>query len=217
MSSVIFARTFALKGSEFKQLRNRIVPICVVVFDQKSQANQLGDELLGSETPMRQCKLVVPASSTDATLNKENIQQSQIESQSRALEKVQINKVKLLNPKLTKELNQKNMSRWLMPFGFIAGLTFTKMTGLTTFSDLGLSPWSEPVIGSLLGMGSGWIGSHVAAASVNLDENDDLSSLRRLNEEGKWLLLVETPLEIELPWQLVQETNPIDIVRISDS
>ena len=167
---------------------------------------------------MNQCKLVMP-SSTLSYSNKEeqSIQQSEIDTCLSPLDPVEINTVKILNPKLTRELNQRNMSLWLMPFGFIAGLTFTKMTGLRTFSDLGLSPWSEPVIGSLLGMGAGWIGSHVSAASVNLDENDDLNSLRRLNEEGKWLVLVETPLEIELPWQLVQDANPIEVFRVSDS
>ncbi len=194
------------------------MPICIAIFDERSKANQLVEQLLESATPMNQCKLVMPASlSNNSEEREEKMKQPESKSNSTPLDPTEINKIKILNPKLSRESTQRYMSLWLMPFGFIAGLTFTQMTGLTTFTDLGLSPWSEPLIGSLLGMGSGWIGSHVAAASVNTDENDDLSSLRRLNEDGKWLLLIETPLEIELPWQIVQNSNPIDIVRISDS
>ena len=103
-----------------------------------------------------------------------------------------------------------------MPFGFIAGLTFSQMTGLQTFSGLGLGPVGEPLIGSLLGMTSGLIGSYVAAASINPDQNDDIRKLTKRNADGYWLLLLETPLEIELPWALMKEINHIEIVRLPD-
>ena len=110
------------------------------------------------------------------------------------------------------------MALWLMPFGFIAGLTFSLMTGLNTFENLGIriGSWSEPLIAGLLGMASGWIGSYTAAFSVNSEKNDELRSLRRLGEEGKWLLLLETPFGVELPWQFIQEINPSQIVRFND-
>ena len=59
-------------------------------------------------------------------------------------------------------------------------------------------PIAEPLIGSFLGMGSGWIGSYVASASLNNDKNDDIENLRKLNTQGLSLLLIETPLEIDL-------------------
>ena len=63
--------------------------------------------------------------------------------------KVNINEVKLLNPKLSRKDRQKKMSLWLMPFGFIAGLTFSGKTNLQTFSGFGLSHSTETFIGKL--------------------------------------------------------------------
>ena len=105
------------------------------------------------------------------------------------------------------------MSTWLMPFGFIAGLTFAGMTNLNTFSNLGFSKASEPFIGGLVGMGSGWIGSFIGARSVNTSK-EDLKSLFKRNEQGFWLILLETPLEIELPWGAINQTNPIETVNL---
>ena len=61
------------------------------------------------------------------------------------------------------------MARWLMPFGFIAGIAFSKMTNLSTFSFIGLNNIGESLIGGLLGMGSGYLGSIFASASINLN------------------------------------------------
>ena len=35
---------------------------------------------------------------------------------------------RILNPKLDREIRQKSMKNWLMPFGFLAGLGFSNMT-----------------------------------------------------------------------------------------
>ena len=72
-----------------------------------------------------------------------------------------LQEVAALNPALARRRRQKGMALWLVPFGFFAGLTFTQITDLHTFSLLG--PWGEPLVGGLLGMGSGWLGSFVAA------------------------------------------------------
>ena len=115
---------------------------------------------------------------------------------------------------LTRQRRQKAMARWLMPFGFLAGLTFTKITTLTTFDSFG--PWGQPVIGGLLGMGSGLMGSYAAAASVNSENEDGVRILRNRREEGRWLLLMETPSGIDLPWQTVQRSRPLQVVRLSE-
>ena len=47
--------------------------------------------------------------------------------------------IRILNPKLDRKIRQKEMSIWLMPFGFIAGIAFSNMTNLSTFSFLGLN------------------------------------------------------------------------------
>ena len=103
-----------------------------------------------------------------------------------------------------------------MPFGFIAGLTFSQMTGLETFSGIGLGKIGEPIIGSILGMGSGWIGSYTAAASVGSENEDEIKGLQRRNQEGFWLLILETPPEIDLPWQFIKNISPLETVRMSE-
>ena len=106
------------------------------------------------------------------------------------------------------------MARWLLPFGFMAGLTFPQITNLETFSSLG--PWGQPVIGGLLGMGSGLMGSYAAAASVPSENEDGVRILRNRHEEKRWLLLLETPTGIEPPWQLLQSARPLQVVRLND-
>ena len=60
--------------------------------------------------------------------------------------------IRILNPKLDRKIRQKEMSIWLMPFGFIAGIAFSNMTNLSTFSFLGLNNIGESLIGGLLGL-----------------------------------------------------------------
>ena len=86
----------------------------------------------------------------------------------------EIEKIRILNPKLDRKIRQKNMRTWLMPFGFIAGIGFSNMTNLSTFSFLGLNNIGESFLGGLLGMGSGYLGSIVSSASINLNRNKEL-------------------------------------------
>ena len=163
--------------------------ICVVVLSQETEAEQLADQLQTTDLPMLQCQVLSP--------------------QGDAIERIE-----LLNPSLSRQRRQKTMSRWLMPFGFLAGVTFTKITSLTTFSGFG--PWGEPLIGGLLGMGSGLMGSYAAAASVSSENEDGVRILRNRREEGRWLLLLETPVGIDVPWQTVQRSRPVQVVRLSE-
>ena len=99
-----------------------------------------------------------------------------------------------LDPATGRRQRQRGMRRWLLPFGFLAGVTFTQITDLHTFANLGfgaLGPWAEPLIGGLLGLGSGWMGSYAAAASVTSEEDDRIRILRNRLEEGNWLLLID--------------------------
>ncbi len=192
----------------------------MVVLTENQLANQLSQKLHEAKTPLLNCKLIKP-STKSSDLNSLKTEEANNESQkvTTNLKPVDIDSIEMLNPKLSKQLRQKSMASWLMPFGFIAGLTFTQMTGLKTFSSWGLGnlgSFGEPLLGSLLGMGSGWIGSYAAAISVNPDKNDDVRSLRKRSEAGNWLLLLETPIETELPWHLVQEVKPIEVVRLRD-
>ena len=67
-----------------------------------------------------------------------------------------------------------------------------------------------------VGMGSGLMGSYAAAASVNSENEDGVRILRNRREEGRWLLLLETPTGIDLPWQTVQRCRPLQVVRLSE-
>ena len=120
-----------------------------------------------------------------------------------------------LNPATARRRRQRSMARWLMPFGFLAGLTFTQITDLQTFSALGA--WGEPVVGGLLGMISGLMGSFAAAASVSSEADDRVRALRNRLEEGNWLLLVEMPNGIEVPWTRLQVAKPKAVVRLNEN
>ena len=124
----------------------------------------------------------------------------------------EIENIRILNPKLDRKIRQKNMRTWLMPFGFIAGIAFSNMTNLSTFSFFGLNNVGESFMGGLLGMISGYLGSIVSAASINVNRNKELRSIINLNNEGKWLLLLENKIGTELPWALIKQSEPIDII-----
>ena len=120
--------------------------------------------------------------------------------------------IRILNPKLDRNIRQKEMSRWLMPFGFIAGISFSSMTNLSTFSFLGLNNIGEMLIGGLLGMGSGYLGSIFSSASININRNKELRPIIKSNKEGKWLVLLENQLGTELPWGLIKQSEAKDII-----
>ncbi|WP_269623369.1 hypothetical protein [Prochlorococcus marinus] len=182
--------------------------ICVLVLNNEKKAYEFWEKLQGGATQITNFQVIAPNS------EKEEQSSEFIKKPSTSLpQTVKIKDVKLLNPRLSQKERQKKMSIWLMPFGFVAGLTFAKMTNLNTFSDLGLAKSSESLFGGLLGMASGWIGSFFASRSVNTF-NEELKSLLKRNEQGLWLILLETPFEIEMPWTLIKEINPIEIVNL---
>ena len=126
-----------------------------------------------------------------------------------------IEEVQELNPALSRRIRQRSMATWLIPFGFFAGLTFTFITDLDTFAFAG--PIGSHLIGGLLGLVSGWMGSFAAAASVSSDVDDRVRALRNRLDEGNWLLLVEMANGIEIPWTRLQEARPKAVVRLNDN
>lgn len=123
--------------------------------------------------------------------------------------------IEQLNPAIARRNRQQVMVRWLMPFGFFAGLMFSLITNLHTFAFAGT--YGEPLIGGLLGMGSGWMGSYAAAASVTSEADDRVRSLRNRIDEGNWLLLLEAAAGEEIPWILIQQARPKAVVRLTES
>tara|TARA_Y100001970_G_scaffold279537_1_gene387069 strand:- start:1371 stop:1892 length:522 start_codon:yes stop_codon:yes gene_type:complete len=127
-----------------------------------------------------------------------------------------IEKIRILNPKLDQKIRQKSMRNWLMPFGFISGLTFSNMTNLSTFSFLGLNQLGDSIIGGILGMGSGFIGSIVASASINVNRNKEIRSILNFNKDGKWMILLENQIGYELPWTIIRDSGPIDMILLEN-
>lgn len=134
--------------------------ICVVVLQKKQEAFDLKNKLIDSSVRIIKYALIQPKGHE----NKPNETSVPVTANSEEMQSVAFESIPILNPKLTQKRRQLTMAFWLMPFGFLAGLAFTKMTGLQTFSELGFAPSMEALIGGFVGMGSGWIGSHVAAS-----------------------------------------------------
>ncbi|MEX1316560.1 MAG: hypothetical protein AB1Z22_05445 [Synechococcaceae cyanobacterium] len=161
----------------------------VVVVDDLKRLHQLRDRLAALQPPLARL-LAVGAGETP------------------------MEEVEPLNPAAARQRRQRSMARWLIPFGFFAGLTFTYITDLDTFAFAG--DWSQHLIGGLLGLGSGWMGSFAAAASVRSDLDDRVRSLRNRVAEGSWLLLVETAAGADMPWSTFQQARPQAVVRLGD-
>ncbi len=184
---------------------------CVIVLEEKQPAEELILKLKEVQTPILNCDLVEPLN------NKTNFANSNQEtSKENFINTSTFNNIKILNPILAKQDRQKALATWLIPFGFITGLSFSQMTGLKTFADLGFPNQFEKFLGGLVGMISGWLGSFFAAGGINSDIDDDLRSLRKKSEQGFWLLILETPIEIDLPWSILKEINTIEIINIDN-
>ena len=193
------------------------MPICIVVLSNREKANQLCGRLQNASTPLVRCDLIQPVKE-NTSLKSEQFQVLSIDTQNNSdfPRPIDIEEIPLLNPEISKKKRQQNMALLLMPFGFIAGLAFTEMTGLTTFSELGMNFFGERLTGGLVGMVSGWMGSYAGAASVRPKNSEDINSLRKLREQGLWLLFLETPFEVELPWDLLRSIEPREIFRLLD-
>ncbi len=185
------------------------MPICAVVLNNRESANDLELELQKASTPLSRCDLVPPSTSQAEML----IEVSNVTSK---IKLMKIENVPFLNPKFARQNRQRLMALWLMPFGFLTGITFAQTSGLETFSNIGLGIWGQPLIGGLLGMASGLLGSYVATAGDDSGRSEDIQILRKRHEENNWLLILETPVGVELPWQALQTSKPIEIMRFNE-
>ena len=182
---------------------------CVIVFKEKKAAKELLIKLRETQTPFLNFDLIEPLNNRmeSETINFDS-------SEKVFINQLNFNNVKLLNPSLARKDRQKALATWLMPFGFIAGLSFSQMTDLQTFAEMGFPNQFEKLIGGLVGMISGWLGSFFAAGSINQENNDDIRALRKKSEQGFWLIILELPIEMELPWELLKQINCLEIITI---
>ncbi len=182
---------------------------CVIVFKEKQPAQELVLKLREAQTPIISYDFIEPLNNKK---NSENINPGH--SREVVINELNFNNIKLLNPTLARKERQKTLARWLIPFGFIAGLSFSQMTDLKTFEEMGFPNQLEKLLGGLVGMISGWLGSFFSAGGINQDNNDDIRALRKKSEQGFWLLILDLPIEIELPWKILKETNCLEIITI---
>ena len=181
----------------------------VIISKEKKPVKELVLKLREAQTPILNCDLVEPLD-TKSDLENSNIDTSEkvFTNQSN------FNNIKLLNPALARKDRQKTLATWLIPFGFIAGLSFSQMTDLKTFADMGFPNQLEKLLGGLVGMISGALGSFFSAGWISQETDDDLRAIRKKSEEGFWLLILELPLEIEPPWVILKEIDSLEIITI---
>ncbi len=181
----------------------------VIILKGKRPAKELLLKIKEAQTPILNCDLVEPLNKKTDSMILDLEQSEEI-----FINQSNFNNIKLLNPTLARKDRQKTLATWLMPFGFIAGLSFSLMTDLKTFADMGFPGQFEKLLGGLVGMISGWLGSFFSAGGINQETNDDIRALRKKSEQGLWLLILELPIEIEPPWSILKETNNLEIITI---
>ncbi len=181
----------------------------VIILKEEKLANELLLKLREAQTPILNCDLIEPK------INKTYPENSNLgKSEEIFAKKSKFNNVKLLNPNLARKDRQRTLAAWLIPFGFIAGLSFSQMTDLKTFEDMGFPNQLEKLLGGIVGMVSGWLGSFFSAGGIPKETDDDLRALRKKSEEGYWLLILELPIEIEPPWTILKEIDSPEIISI---
>ena len=181
----------------------------VIILKEKKPAKELLLKLREAQTPILNCDLVEPL---DNKSDHENSNSDTFEEV--FTNQTNFNNIKLLNPALARKDRQKTLASWLIPFGFIAGLSFSQMTDLKTFADMGFPNQLEKLLGGLVGMISGALGSFFSAGGISEETVDDLKVIRKKSEEGFWLLILELPLEIEPPWVILKEINSLEIITL---
>ena len=181
----------------------------VITSKEKKPAKELLLKLREAQTPILNCDLVEPLD------NRSDNENSKIDTSEEVFaNQSNFNNIKLLNPALARKDRQKTLARWLIPFGFIAGLSFSQMTDLKTFANMGFPNPLEKLLGGLVGMISGALGSFFSAGGTSQEIVDDLRVIRKKSEEGYWLLILELPMEIEPPWAILKEIDSLEIINI---
>ena len=184
---------------------------CILIFDNLDKCLELLKSFEKNTLNLSEKLLIIPS---DEKIS--SGQRNLLDDNKNFIKTTDIEKVRILNPKLDRKLRQKNMRNWLMPFGFVAGLTFSNMTNLSTFAFLGLNQLGESIIGGILGMSSGLLGSIVASASINLNRNKELRSILNFNKGGNWIILLENAVGYELPWIVLRDSGAIDIIFLEN-
>ena len=152
----------------------------VIILKEKKPVKELLLKLREAQTPILNCDLVEPLDNrTDNEDSNLDISKEVFVNQSN------FNDIKLLNPALARKDRQKTLATWLIPFGFVAGLSFSQMTDLKTFADMGFPNQLEKLLGGLVGMISGALGSFFSAGGISRETADDLRALQKKTDIKK--------------------------------
>lgn len=121
-----------------------------------------------------------------------------------------------LDPKEKASKLAKLMSFWLVPFGFLAGFTFSLITNLHTFAWAG--EIGNHVVGGLLGAASGAMGSFFVGGGVGLTSGSgDALPYRNRLDQGKYLIVVQgTPEQTIKASGILRRLKPENIQGYSD-
>ncbi len=101
----------------------------------------------------------------------------------------------LINPDTEADKQSSMLSTWVIPFGFGAGVAFSILADLHTFSWAGV--WGNHLIGGLLGAASGGLGSFVVGriSGWTVGSGDAIAYRNRLNA-GKYLIIAQGNREL---------------------
>jgi hypothetical protein len=123
----------------------------------------------------------------------------------------------LIDPKERAWKQIKFMATWTIPFGFVAGASFSVLSGLETFAWAGAI--GNHLIGGILGGLSGAMGSFFVGGGVGLavGGGDALPYRNRLNA-GKYLVTVKSPNRspIDRATGILRPLNPENLQGYSE-
>jgi len=103
----------------------------------------------------------------------------------------------LIDPARAARRQMQRLAIWLVPFGFLAGVGFSVLSGLDTFAWAG--PIGNHLIGGLLGALGGAMGSFFVGGGVGLTSGSgDALAYRNRLDAGKYVLIVEEENETRL-------------------
>lgn len=96
----------------------------------------------------------------------------------------------LINPDEAADRQSSQLAYWLLPFGFVAGVAFSILSGLQTFAWAG--EIGNHVIGGLLGAASGLLGAYVVGRLTGwtVGSGDATAYRNRLNA-GKYIIIAK--------------------------
>ncbi len=122
----------------------------------------------------------------------------------------------LIDPEIPARRQMTLMAFWLVPFGFVAGVAFSILSGLETFAWAGL--WGNHIIGGFLGAGAAAMGSFTVGGGIGLllGGGDALTYRNRL-EAGKYLVVVQgSTATTQLSTRILRQFSPEQLQGYSE-